>query len=94
MSNENAPKVSLLTRADDGLEGVVRGVGVETGVDLEGDSRSVPVTEDAVGGGETVDEVVDIVVEDMAAVVTGCDLLGGGEDLVGTLGAEEEGLSC
>mmetsp|Transcript_27365 Transcript_27365/g.39196 ORF Transcript_27365/g.39196 Transcript_27365/m.39196 type:complete len:92 (+) Transcript_27365:53-328(+) len=91
MSNENAPKVSLLPRADDGFEGVEIGAAGESGVDLEVDSRSVPATGDAVGGGETVDEVVDVVVEEL---VTGCDLLGGGEDLVGTLGAEEEGPSC
>ncbi len=90
MRVKNAPKVSLLTKADDGLGGVVRGVGVETGVDLEIESRSVPATGNAVGCGETVDENVDVVVEEL---VTGCDLLGGGEDLVGTLGVEKEGLS-
>jgi len=36
----------------------------------------------SVVGGETVNEVVDVVVED-TALVTGCDLLGGGEEEVG-----------
>ena len=41
MRVENVPKVSLLTGADDGLGGVE--IGVETGVDLEIDSKGMKV---------------------------------------------------